>query len=586
VLLEVFAVFVTISQKGVPLNTAYKFLGRTLSNLVRSLPGPEPPMTRAFDEMIGHVYVWNPDTGGPRWRFDDVPAAAAASGGPFDAVPEAAAAARTVMTVVRTEKERSVLALAKGADGRRIVYSTLKGTLEWEKEAAPGQVSQATAVLIDDSGSMRSVAEPVGRRKSAVAREIAAALFEALECYRPPAVYACAAFSAAGEIAFATGRPVVPDAGAAGQTALWSAVKAVIEVFQSNRELASKATLRICVVTDGEDVTGERPLAVSAVFGERIVLDAIVLPSTDGAPPADLVAMAAAAGGVALCPRTFEEALALVRKEEFADLRCRGRANTVGVRTFRAAKKWVSYTVSIPKVEFYRQSEQLKTIEKVNADIPSERSYGQARMLTEIEIVRDEGFPVYGIGNSVSAWHVFVPGPLPGTNNKKVFWDLLIVFPPDYPYVAPVYRFLSVPPLKNVSPFGRIRAKATEYYHPRMHIATVVKEIQKLFWEVDPLVPATIETAADKPAFDAAQYEELIAKKVIDPWLPLPDMEYLAIAYGDILCDGAALPLRKKKPDLSPHVYSQLSWKKIIGEPLNWQGVIIAQYEERFFQRS
>jgi ubiquitin-protein ligase len=202
-----------------------------------------------------------------------------------------------------------------------------------------------------------------------------------------------------------------------------------------------------------------------------------------------------------------------------------------------------------------------------------------------MQILRDEGFPVFALASSILVWHIFVPAPLPGTDVARVFWDLLVVFPLDYPYVPPVYRFMSVPPLKNVSPAGRVRNAVIDGYHPRQHIATVVKSIQALFKKEDSAAIATLESAADKPAFDVAKYDELLACRTAEPWLPLPDMDYLAIAYGEVLTGGKALPARRKKPDLGVHAYSQISSKKINGEPAIIHGIVIDPDEKRYFKR-
>lgn len=306
ILMEVLAVIVTSAWPVIPLPCVYEFMGATLSNLVRVARGPEPPITHTSDEVIGDFYGWDPDTGGRPWVFGEgFPQVMGISGGPFDPVSDEIARRRTTMTIVRIAKERGILAVAKNDTGRRILYTPRQGSTNWEKEGGVEVPAEATIVLIDDSWSMKSVVESMGKRKSVVARDLAREFFEGLKWYAPHAVYGCATFSGAAELKLRPALPDIPEAQAGGQAGLWNAIRSAVGLLQSSRKSLTKAKLRIFVISDGEDSSGERPFpAAESLFAEHIILDVILLPSAedpiDRRAQAPLLALAIASGGCAL----------------------------------------------------------------------------------------------------------------------------------------------------------------------------------------------------------------------------------------------------------------------------------------------
>jgi ubiquitin-protein ligase len=203
-----------------------------------------------------------------------------------------------------------------------------------------------------------------------------------------------------------------------------------------------------------------------------------------------------------------------------------------------------------------------------------------------MQICSENGFPAYAAADGILDWCVLIRGPLPGTSHQCVHWPLAITFRPDYPYAAPVFRFLALPPLKNVSEIGRVCSRAIDAYHPRTRIAGLLIHIQGLFDTPDDSVPYSMDSAAESAPWKVADYDSLIAAGTVDPWLPLPDLEYLHFVVGDIATGGTPLPKRKRPTDLALHAYSQLTGRRIDGCPVEVHGIVIAPDEEKFFALS
>jgi hypothetical protein len=157
----------------------------------------------------------------------------------------------------------------------------------------------------------------------------------------------------------------------------------------------------------------------------------------------------------------------------------------------------------------------------------------------------------------------------------------LIQFRYDYPYSPPVFRFLSIPPLVNVSAIGRVRSTLIDRYHMRFHIATILLSIQRLFDQPDPATSSL--NPQEGPAWDPSHYDTMIAQADEHPWLPLPEVDYLAVLGGTILGGGAPVPPRKKKARLEPRTYSQMSGRKT-DQPITFNGIVLHPDEVVWFQ--
>jgi ubiquitin-protein ligase len=498
------------------------------------------------------------------------------------------------MTVVRCKKGRAVLLLGRAQDGTALVYEPRKGAVERTALAAVGltakldEVEQVNVVVVDDSGSMRSVVPELGQRKIAAATLLAQEFIAALKFYNPVSAYGFATFSSAGKLELTSGIPAVPAVEAKGRQSLWRAVGSVLAALKKKTGLAN-AKKRIFVITDGDVPNEEDRTAVCRdLVTSGVILDAVLLCTTDDNSDQDfrmsVLALSLNSRGCAFCPKSLEEVARFIRKEEFADLAFRrptvARSSPVPARAFTVATQFLSFTTKVPCDIPYKPGDSLRTLPRALRETPVPHTFCAARILAEMQICAESGFAPYAAADSIRHWRVHIPGPLPG-GARTVYWPVIVRFRPDYPYSAPSFHFLALPPLPNVSALGRVRCAALDAYHPRTHIALLLRAIQGLFASADPNAPYSLDSAVERPRWRAEDYDALVAARTRDPPLPLPVLEYLPLIAGEI-ADAAAPPRPAKNADRAPRVYSQLSCKKIEGSPGLLDGVLIALDEEKY----
>jgi ubiquitin-protein ligase len=585
VMIQCLAVF-AVTVRGGSYAAALAEVGSALSDAVIGAPAA----ALAAAVPIDATHTWTAQA----WQFaTDLPRPRPWSGGPFDPVSPGDACVRTTMAVVRCTSDIAMLMLGRRPDGLPVWYSPPHGAVQvgpLPDDGPPsGPVEQVCVVLIDDSGSMRSVVPGMDTRKIAAAQTIAREFFAAAAFYSPTVLWGCATFAEVDRIRLGAAIPRVCDVSPRGQTGLWRTLMKVVAILRRFEH----ARRRIFVITDGEDVTDDDQLDVCReMLAGAIVLDAVLLRTsdddTDHRCHAEVLPFALHSGGCCFCPKSVEEALGFIRKEEFVDLTFRGQ----GHRRHRhlplqpgevaAVTKWITFTAQIPSYMPYKRLDHLRTFDFVAHSMQHRRSYCITRILREMQICIDAGFPAF-VTETILAWRVFMQAPLAGSDRASVYWVMNITFRTDYPYTAPTFRFLSLPPLKNVSALGRVRTSVTDNYHPRMHVAAILKHIQAGFETPEQLPPYAGDAAADNIKWNHADYETLVASGTVDPWLPIPDMEYLPIVAGDIEKNVSSVPPGKKKTDLSICAYSQLTWKKIEGTAETCEGSVIAPGEQKFF---
>jgi ubiquitin-protein ligase len=583
IIMDTLASFLTCAQPGVNSRDMFTAFGYVFSNLIAGDIGPELPIRR-------EDWTWE----GRNWTCDEViPALTTPTGGVFDPVPLSDSGNLTTMRIIRRDSRRAYLFIAKDDRGYSCVYAPQQATSAWELRQITelptnlDAFDQAIVVLIDDSGSMRSVAPTMQKRKIDAAIDLAQAFFRAADHYGPPAVYGVATFSGARDVKLAAAIPVIQPMQGHGKTLLWKAISAIVGVFAANKNLA-RMRKRILVLTDGEDVTHDDQIAVCrSVLSENVVIDAILLETSGDALDAKLIAailpFAFHSGGCCFYPRSTEEAVRFIQKEEFVDTSLRKverRSSAVPIENaeFESVLKWLAFSQKVPVALRWSHSATLLTFERTVFEHADAKSCRVRRILDEMQICVENGFIVYSHEKSIGEWRVFLPRDL---NGRRVYWDLLVQFRHDYPYSPPVFRFLSIPPLANVSPIGRVRSTLIERYHMRFHIATILLSIRRLFDEPDPATPSL--DPQEGPAWDPSHYDTLIAQVVEHPWLPLPEVNYLAVFGGTILGGSAPVPPRKKKAGLEPRTYSQMSGRKT-DRPINVNGIVLHPDEAVWFQ--
>jgi hypothetical protein len=104
---------------------------------------------------------------------------------------------------------------------------------------------------------------------------------------------------------------------------MWDAMAAMCEVCRL-REALGRAKKRIILITDGEDATTDDQMSVCReVLDSRVILDALILANSheqiDRRFLASLLPFALHSGGYCFCPKTVDEAVAIIQKEDFSD---------------------------------------------------------------------------------------------------------------------------------------------------------------------------------------------------------------------------------------------------------------------------
>jgi ubiquitin-protein ligase len=92
-----------------------------------------------------------------------------------------------------------------------------------------------------------------------------------------------------------------------------------------------------------------------------------------------------------------------------------------------------------------------------------------------------KSFQAFPVDGKKAVWRVFLEAPLNRDGGRDVCWDLAVSFPRDYPYDCPVFRFVAIPDIPNVSETGRVDCRALRSYHPRMRVAALLVAVRELF---------------------------------------------------------------------------------------------------------
>jgi hypothetical protein len=78
---------------------------------------------------------------------------------------------------------------------------------------------------------------------------------------------------------------------------------------------------------------------------------------------------------------------------------------------------------------------------------------------------------VFGVKGFPGVWRIFID--IPGFH-LECLWDVLVLFQLAYPYVPPLFRFLSMRAASEHRRIGVLK------YHPRMSLVQVIAQIQRL----------------------------------------------------------------------------------------------------------
>ena len=277
-----------------------------------------------------------------------------------------------------------------------------------------------------------------------------------------------------------------------GQTKLYDAIydciRSIVDFCASGKY--DHAKRRILVFSDGSDHTSEHRAEDVAqdLVANHIILDSIHLSAKDQSQ--DLVKMSHASGGFAFQIKEVEDGLRLFEDEAFLILRMREEANPPPVTPEVWGLARDSFDDKIQNTELLTASKRPTGLYTPRGFAAEKEGHVEGdkrtlRLLREIkEVIRHEDndrFRVYVNDRDINEWKLYLASPEDSYYGNR-WWSLSVVFPPDYPWVPPLFRFVSDIYHVNVSEDGRICLSALcERYRTGDHVISLINAVLAMF---------------------------------------------------------------------------------------------------------
>jgi ubiquitin-protein ligase len=223
---------------------------------------------------------------------------------------------------------------------------------------------------------------------------------------------------------------------------------------------------RILVLSDGEDTTGQLPIAlVQRLIAHRIVVDGLLVSTAD--ENAGLRALCSFTGGCAFRCSSEAEGRALFAQEAFICYAARKKKapwrDRITPDVWAAEAATHALAAWPARLENHAQAEArlpfalatpICAVNRERALPAGARQTQTARLCRELAIVGGGDIEVWVNCANIRKIRVFFQGP-PESPHAGVWWSLFATLPPQYPQAPPVIRFVNVPLHPNVSPEGR-----------------------------------------------------------------------------------------------------------------------------------
>jgi ubiquitin-protein ligase len=298
----------------------------------------------------------------------------------------------------------------------------------------------------------------------------------------------------------------IKDISPAGRTRIWDCLLTARQTLLTAKTKYPNATLRIIVISDGEDMDSvAKPDFVAAqLIGSEIVADAIIVSARDTCKP--LSALCHLTGGCAFRPASIEDGLQLFEQEGLLSLSQRPPivrfAGQITRHVFEQHAVSAQFDMAVVNIECDegRQVRRLVTAGRAVYQLQEVRPTQTrlARLRTELKfaaVVQDQNarvvdsqgtrlslydaeLRIYPVADHLDRWRVFLKGRL-GTPYASKWWYLTVTFPPDYPERPPVVRFISVPYHINISSEGQICLPfLSTGYRPNARVVELIQEMR------------------------------------------------------------------------------------------------------------
>ena len=279
-----------------------------------------------------------------------------------------------------------------------------------------------------------------------------------------------------------------------GQTRLYDAiVEGVSKLSTFDPEgLYYRAKKRILVFSDGVDSHSEHtdPKEVAQqLIDHNIILDSVHL-TTKGTSQ-DLVKLSHLTGGYAFQVTDSGHGLSWFENEAFLILRMRPERfipRTVTQEVWDSAS--VKFDNDIQNTELLTASKRPAGLYTPRGILAHEKTEPhterrEKRMLKEIRRILahqdDDQFRVYVNSRDFNEWKLFVASPAESVYGN-VWWSMSVVFPPEYPNLPPLFRFVSDIHHVNVSDDGRVCLyELNDGYNAKKTVWSLIKAVLSMF---------------------------------------------------------------------------------------------------------
>ena len=395
------------------------------------------------------------------------------------------------------------------------------------------RVEQIIMVCFDQSGSMRQNLEgekiddkPEIPSRLTIAIQYLTSFANKFYAYRSPCILGLVSFNM-GLYYPCPLSPLIPDFEDKGlmelmpfgKSRLWDAISISCDylnkfcIDENNKQIFPNAKKRILVISDGEDIGSKTKSTDIAkkLMDNKIILDSVIISSEEICK--ELAVISHISGGVALNPDDINKGLYFFELSAFQNVKERKQSlipiikndrktipkklktDMITPEFIKKAIECVEFDTEIinPKLNQAKDNTKLSTTEHICCTCKEEifDNPRQRRILRELHyssLVMDQkneaydpDLVIYASSTNFDVWQAYIKAPDNSPYEGKWFF-ILVNFPAQYPFEAPVFRFISIPYNLNISREGRICFEILEKgYISSFHVVDILQQIKEIF---------------------------------------------------------------------------------------------------------
>lgn len=208
-------------------------------------------------------------------------------------------------------------------------------------------------------------------------------------------------------------------------------------------------TKRIFLVTDGEDASSKEDgyTLAEELLNRKVILDTFLL--SESPHSKEIAAISIISGGYPYSPKTIEEGINILKQETFIDVSMRQNCyvrDSLNKKYYDCLVKSKAILDSKLIPIKYQMPDKLTTLRFIYCLRCGSESIRDQRILAEIREINKESedfhqkFEIFAENQRIAQWLVFMTK---NEDNYKNKWIVSMHFPENYPYNAPVIRFIT-----------------------------------------------------------------------------------------------------------------------------------------------